>query len=153
MVALEELVPKVCELQHKTMCAQTVTFAHSGRIFMPCLNHASFFQRDINRPEEYFLKKRVTPVTLNPPNLQGFLGFLGRELQQRSGRVNTGPSSRSPVGEGPVPRLRSESNFQTTPLFKTFQTSTDGKGEVQFTAPDNLGTFVVRAYATTGIYL
>lgn len=108
-------------------------------------------QRDISKPDDYFLNKRVTPVTLGPPNLQSFLGFLGRELQQGRGRVDTGASSRSPTGEGPEqPRLRSEQNFKTVPLFKTFLTSTDGKGEVQFSAPDNLGTFVVRAYATTG---
>ncbi|GFH18397.1 A2M domain-containing protein, partial [Haematococcus lacustris] len=45
------------------------------------------------------------------------------------------------------PRLAS--SFQTTPLFTTLRTTADGQGIATFTAPANLGTFVVRAYAVS----
>ncbi|GFH15937.1 predicted protein, partial [Haematococcus lacustris] len=45
------------------------------------------------------------------------------------------------------PRL--SSSFQTTPLFTTLRTAADGQGIATFTAPANLGTFVVRAYAVS----
>lgn len=43
-------------------------------------------------------------------------------------------------------QLRLQQAFKVTPLFKTVTTGADGKVKVDFTAPDNLGRFVVRAY-------
>eukprot|EP00198_Chlamydomonas_reinhardtii_P005013 XP_001694349.1 predicted protein [Chlamydomonas reinhardtii] len=43
--------------------------------------------------------------------------------------------------------LRSSDDFVTTPLFTTVLTGPDGVARVNFTAPANLGTFVLRAYA------
>ncbi|CAD7700532.1 unnamed protein product [Ostreobium quekettii] len=45
--------------------------------------------------------------------------------------------------------LRSQADFMATPLFVTVNATDNGSGAVNFTAPDNLGTFVVRAYAAT----
>lgn len=65
----------------------------------------------------------------------------------------TGPSAASPsvsIASGPGPELRLESDFETTPLFDFVLTETDGSGRLNFTAPPNLGTFVVRAFAVSG---
>ncbi|KAG2426455.1 hypothetical protein HXX76_011686 [Chlamydomonas incerta] len=43
--------------------------------------------------------------------------------------------------------VRSSADFVTTPLFATALTGADGVARVTFTAPPNLGTFVLRAYA------
>ncbi|GMH44461.1 hypothetical protein BSKO_12413 [Bryopsis sp. KO-2023] len=44
---------------------------------------------------------------------------------------------------------RIQEKFVSTPLFET-TVSNDGAAEVNFTAPHNLGTFVIRAYAVSG---
>lgn len=41
---------------------------------------------------------------------------------------------------------RVASQFETTPLFVAIRTTADGTGTATFTAPQNLGTFVLRAY-------
>lgn len=46
--------------------------------------------------------------------------------------------------------LRLESEFEVTPLFQVLRTQADGRGMLNFTAPQKLGKFVVRAYAATG---
>ena len=46
--------------------------------------------------------------------------------------------------------VRNQANFEATPLFTTVGSARGGSSAVNFTAPDNLGTFVVRAYASTG---
>ncbi|KAL6763015.1 hypothetical protein V8C86DRAFT_462822 [Haematococcus lacustris] len=57
-----------------------------------------------------------------------------------SAMATSAPASSSP---------RLSSSFQTTPLFTTLRTAADGQGIATFTAPANLGTFVVRAYAVS----
>ncbi|MEW5301344.1 MAG: hypothetical protein WDW36_004208 [Sanguina aurantia] len=57
------------------------------------------------------------------------------------------PASAAPAASAP-PRLQSQ--FESTPLFSFVMASFDGVGELTFTAPSNLGTFVVRAYVTQG---
>ncbi|GMH43110.1 hypothetical protein BSKO_11032 [Bryopsis sp. KO-2023] len=104
---------------------------------------------DFDISDEEILKRRLSAVTLDPPFLPSFLGLLGRELQQPTQKEDTGPSARSP-GEGAAePELRSQADFEVTPLFKAIKTKANGKGEVEFEAPANVGTFVIRAYATT----
>eukprot|EP00210_Caulerpa_lentillifera_P009052 g8639.t1 len=57
---------------------------------------------------------------------------------------------RSTASDRSVERsVRLESEFQTTPLFVT-EVAEGGVIRVNFTAPANLGTFTVRAYAATG---
>lgn len=51
------------------------------------------------------------------------------------------------AAEAPV---RIQADFSTTPLFMTINSTTNGTGAVTFTAPDNLGTFVIRIYGATG---
>eukprot|EP01025_Chloroclados_australasicus_P057173 TRINITY_DN7117_c0_g1_i1.p1 TRINITY_DN7117_c0_g1~~TRINITY_DN7117_c0_g1_i1.p1 ORF type:complete len:972 (+),score=161.07 TRINITY_DN7117_c0_g1_i1:368-2917(+) len=55
----------------------------------------------------------------------------------------------TPTGDETLVSVRVEDDFVTTPLFTVLRTSNNGKGQATFTAPPNLGTFVVRAYATT----
>ncbi|CAD7696314.1 unnamed protein product, partial [Ostreobium quekettii] len=45
--------------------------------------------------------------------------------------------------------VRNQGDFASTPLFVTVGSAKGGSSTVDFTAPDNLGTFVVRAYAGT----
>lgn len=67
--------------------------------------------------------------------------------------VSRSGSTQGSVGSGaqgtPEVLLRSMENFVATPLFVTVD-SAEGLAAVNFTAPDNLGTFVVRVYAVTG---
>ena len=51
---------------------------------------------------------------------------------------------------GSSTRQRNRSGFLTTPLAAVIQTRADGRGRVTFTAPPNLGTFVVRAFVAQG---
>jgi hypothetical protein len=47
--------------------------------------------------------------------------------------------------------VRLEAAFTSTPLFVVLTTQADGRhGMANFTAPLNLGTFALRAFATTG---
>lgn len=47
----------------------------------------------------------------------------------------------------PTVELRVEGNFKVTALFTTVKAGADGRAVAGFTAPENLGQFVVRAYA------
>lgn len=47
----------------------------------------------------------------------------------------------------PGAELRLQQDFKVTPLFTVIKATADGSAAATFTAPDNLGTFVVRAYA------
>ncbi|GMH46152.1 hypothetical protein BSKO_14120 [Bryopsis sp. KO-2023] len=75
----------------------------------------------------------------------------------KSGRIIGGVASRSAPpppppndGEsGSTLTARIQDEFVSTPLFETV-VSKNGVAEVNFTAPGNLGTFVVRAYAVSG---
>ncbi|CAD7704742.1 unnamed protein product [Ostreobium quekettii] len=49
----------------------------------------------------------------------------------------------------PEEAIRSQADFTAIPLFTTIGPVKGGFGTVDFTAPDNIGTFVVRAYAGT----
>ena len=53
----------------------------------------------------------------------------------------------SATSEAPV---RFQKDFVSTPLFMTINVTNDEDGIVMFNAPQNLGTFVIRAYAATG---
>lgn len=61
-------------------------------------------------------------------------------------RIHTDPESGA-GGADVSGELRSSDDFVTTPLFTTVLTGPDGVARVNFTAPANLGTFVLRAYA------
>ncbi|KAG1668836.1 hypothetical protein FOA52_004931 [Chlamydomonas sp. UWO 241] len=52
--------------------------------------------------------------------------------------------------DGRVLKMRLQSDFVATPLFMVARTSAIGAGAVTFTAPANLGTFVMRAYVVEG---
>lgn len=104
-------------------------------------------QRDINKPLDKILEARSTSVTIGPPGVPSFLSYLGRETQQGSGREDTGPSGRSAATSDP--KLRSEANFKAVPLFAVVKTDADGNAIAEFLAPENVGTFVVRGYAST----
>ncbi|GMH45788.1 hypothetical protein BSKO_13751 [Bryopsis sp. KO-2023] len=98
-------------------------------------------------PEE--IESFPTSITHQPPSLDpSFLSFLGREFQQPSSEL-TGPSARSPDEKFNSPDLRAQSDFKVTPLFKTVKTDENGEAQIDFIAPDNLGTFVIRAYAAS----
>ena len=58
-----------------------------------------------------------------------------------------GPPSSTPSATLPP---RSSSSFIVTPLFATAVTDASGVARVTFTAPPNLGTFVLRAFAASG---
>lgn len=64
------------------------------------------------------------------------------------------PTETKPSSLPPPPSdagaVRVQKEFVTTPLFHTTTTS-DGIATVNFTAPDNLGSFIVRAYVATGV--
>lgn len=60
---------------------------------------------------------------------------------------DSGTSSVSAVSGAPI---RAQGDFVSTPLFVTINPTNDEDGVVTFTAPDNLGTFIIRAYAATG---
>ncbi|PNH02259.1 hypothetical protein TSOC_011775, partial [Tetrabaena socialis] len=66
--------------------------------------------------------------------------------------TNTATSARAlpaPAAGAAAPP-RASSNFLVTPLFATATANADGRAVVTFTAPENLGTFVIRAYAAAG---
>eukprot|EP01025_Chloroclados_australasicus_P025560 TRINITY_DN254_c1_g1_i7.p1 TRINITY_DN254_c1_g1~~TRINITY_DN254_c1_g1_i7.p1 ORF type:complete len:2168 (+),score=332.40 TRINITY_DN254_c1_g1_i7:163-6504(+) len=54
--------------------------------------------------------------------------------------------------QAPSVVVRVEDDFVTTPLFTVFKAQRDGSGQATFTAPPNIGTFVIRAYATNTDY-
>lgn len=63
-------------------------------------------------------------------------------------------SQRYPAGSpakssGEDASLRRQSDFVTTPLFTVLTTKSDGRGTVTLKVPQNLGSFVIRAYAAT----
>lgn len=104
-------------------------------------------QKKINRPLQEILEGRSTSMTIGPPGIPGLMSYLGRETQQGSGREDTGPSGRSPSQSDPS--LRSEDNFKAVPLFTVVKTDDQGNAVADFIAPENVGSFVVRAYATS----
>lgn len=53
----------------------------------------------------------------------------------------------SSAQQAPAVALRVEGDFKVTALFTTVKAGADGRAVASFTAPDNLGQFVVRAYA------
>lgn len=106
-----------------------------------------FEQADINIPLQKLLESRSTSVTIRPTGIPGVMSYLGRETQQGSGREDTGPSGRSAAQ--PDPKLRSEENFNAVPMFTVVKTDAQGYAVADFLAPENVGTFIVRAYATT----
>lgn len=46
--------------------------------------------------------------------------------------------------------VRLQSQFLVTPLFSVLRARADGRGQLNFTAPQSLGSYVIRAYAATG---
>ncbi|KAG2452414.1 hypothetical protein HYH02_002657 [Chlamydomonas schloesseri] len=64
-------------------------------------------------------------------------------------RGERGPPTAPPESGGVAGELRVADDFVTTPLFTTALTGPDGVARVTFTAPANLGTFVIRAHAAT----
>mmetsp|Transcript_14647 Transcript_14647/g.36469 ORF Transcript_14647/g.36469 Transcript_14647/m.36469 type:complete len:2268 (-) Transcript_14647:639-7442(-) len=62
-------------------------------------------------------------------------------------RSKSASTSSSTTSSSSTPSVRLASDFATTPLFVAVRTAADGTGAATFTAPANLGSFVVRAYA------
>ena len=94
--------------------------------------------------------RRSEALTLPPPELSRILAWFGRELQQAPD-PRPMPSGRSPdsVEEEDDPDLRRQTDFEVTPLFTVIKTDNEGRADVTFEAPDNVGTFVLRAYASS----
>ncbi|GLI68405.1 hypothetical protein VaNZ11_012792 [Volvox africanus] len=71
------------------------------------------------------------------------MGFEANGVQRRAWQP---PQSNPVVFTQP----RATSAFVVTPLFGTAVTGPDGTASLEFTAPPNLGTFVIRAFAAAG---
>lgn len=66
-------------------------------------------------------------------------------------RVSIGfATASSTVVSAPEAPVRIQGDFLTTPLFSTINSTTNRTGAVNFTAPDNVGTFVIQVYGATG---
>ncbi|CAD7704606.1 unnamed protein product [Ostreobium quekettii] len=102
-------------------------------------------------PDQHLLEINADSLTVPPPGLPYGLALLGRVMNQPqpASGPSAGPSLRVRAASESDPAVRLENQFQTTPLFELISTEADGMGRVNFTAPPNLGTFVVRAYAVT----
>ncbi|GMH34411.1 hypothetical protein BSKO_02245 [Bryopsis sp. KO-2023] len=124
------------------------------------VDYSGNVRRYLNRPDEYFSKEDVQDGTIGPlynSQFEQLWEALGR-IPHKNRLPLTGPSSRSPTeasgssDQTVEPKLRLKENFKVTPIFKTIRVDPDtGYGTVDFTAPDSLGTFSVRAYASSDL--
>lgn len=94
------------------------------------------------RPFQPVTAVSVVPLTLSiPPS---------SETVAKASSPGSEPADSTTAPGGAGPALRNQAHFVATPLFVTVNATDNGLGAVNFTAPDNIGTFVVRAYAATG---
>eukprot|EP01025_Chloroclados_australasicus_P057180 TRINITY_DN7117_c0_g1_i5.p1 TRINITY_DN7117_c0_g1~~TRINITY_DN7117_c0_g1_i5.p1 ORF type:complete len:2201 (-),score=318.83 TRINITY_DN7117_c0_g1_i5:388-6837(-) len=98
-----------------------------------------------------FEEVQAMPMMPMMPMISAAVADAGPVAQSRAvSRVTGGDDDEGGAsGGGATVSVRIEDDFITTPLFSVIQTTSDGKGQATFTGPPNLGTFVVRAYATT----
>ncbi|GIL86136.1 hypothetical protein Vretimale_13856 [Volvox reticuliferus] len=93
----------------------------------------------------------ISPIVVSIT--QPSLGLSGdgknRDSAERAGDSSGTGSSNSGNGNSGAP-VRYETDFVVTPLFATAVTDGTGAVRVTFTAPPNLGTFVIRAFAAAG---
>ncbi|EFJ40250.1 hypothetical protein VOLCADRAFT_99980 [Volvox carteri f. nagariensis] len=76
-------------------------------------------------------------------------------LNDATGSIALGGSRPDERGDGPIPSpslalLRRVGQFVVTPLFTHVLADSTGRATFNFTAPQNLGTFVIRAFAAAG---
>ncbi|GMH35163.1 hypothetical protein BSKO_03031 [Bryopsis sp. KO-2023] len=99
----------------------------------------------------------VQPPAAEPSTAVFSVGTKGRSASfgpppQLSAKIAVADDAIGGAGfaaEGPKISVRVQKGFLSTPLFESGVTE-GGIAAVNFTAPDNLGTFIVRAYASTG---
>lgn len=112
---------------------------------------------DVDIPDEEYFRNLVTPITHMPAQVwtpsrrpqvmesaDSAFSMVSKNLPAAAP-----PSMAANMGPGAVPNtptVRMQSRFQVTPVFTTVLTDEVGQANLTFTAPENLGTFVLRAY-------
>eukprot|EP00210_Caulerpa_lentillifera_P004932 g4706.t1 len=120
---------------------------------------------DIDLDRQQYIEQNSDYITVYPSNTDfppygeyDYGSYYGPILTKESTFVantaeNSLPLARSANFDGSadqgVVSLRSDTAFQANALF-AMQVIEGGKGSFNFTAPDNLGTFVIRAYTASG---
>lgn len=68
----------------------------------------------------------------------------GLSAVSKGGAAGSAASGSGSSASADAPALRLDSGAVSTPLFTAVTTRADGTGSATFTAPTNLGTFVIR---------
>lgn len=86
-------------------------------------------------------------ITINPPGLSRVMAWFGRVLQQAPDPPAMASGRSLLEQDSDDPDVRVQTDFKVTPLVSVVKTDNQGRANVHFVAPDNTGTFVIRAYA------
>ncbi|KXZ56112.1 hypothetical protein GPECTOR_2g994 [Gonium pectorale] len=116
-----------------------------------------FKTRPVDVADEDYLARYTSPITALPgyfsPDYYSNRPLAPSSRRSKPGDQNTGSEEdlgTDASGNDDDGSVRSASSFRVTPLFAVASPGKDGVTRVNFTAPQNLGSFVIRAYAASG---
>ncbi|CAD7702674.1 unnamed protein product [Ostreobium quekettii] len=107
----------------------------------------SFLTTDLDKSDEKFLASRAKFITLRP---EVPVVLADDEADVEPETTTPRAEALGAAAEAGPGDVRIQAEFVSTPLFATVVSDESGLANVEFEAPDNLGTFVVRGYATSG---